>query len=167
MLVAGGGGYKRIEMGTEAEPAARWLAARGITAFVLTYRLPDEGWAEGPSAPLQDAQRALRLIGANAGRFGIEPSRIGVLGFSSGAHLLGLAATRSVFESYRPVDDVDTQPARPALAALIYPVITVKPPYDHTSTRRVLVGDTPSAAQSAEWSVETHVRQHCPPVFLV
>lgn len=52
MLVAAGGGYKRIEIGREARPAARWLAARGITAFVLSYRLPREGWADGPLAPL-------------------------------------------------------------------------------------------------------------------
>ena len=167
VLIAGGGGYKRVEMGTEAEPAARWLVARGITAFVLTYRLPEEGWTDGPLAPLQDAQRALRLIRANAQRFGFEPSRIGVLGFSSGAHLLGLAATRSAFLSYKPVDEVDTQSARPALAALAYPVITLKPPYDRTSTRRVLVGESPSAAQRDEWSVETHVQGRCPPVFLV
>lgn len=167
VLVAGGGGYRHIGNGPEAMPAARWLNEQGVTAFVLTYRLPDEGWKVGPLAPLQDAQRALRLIRAGAGRFGIDPHRLGVLGFSAGGHLLGMAATRSAFASYAPVDADDALSARPDFAALIYPVITLEPPYDHTSTRRVLVGKHPSPALAAEWSVQTHVGSDCPPMFLV
>jgi acetyl esterase/lipase len=167
MLVAGGGGYKRISMRNEARPAAQWLNDRGITAFVLSYRLPGEGWNNAPLAPLQDAQRAIRLIRANARRFNVDPAHLGVLGFSAGGHLLGLAATRSAFASYQPVDRADTLSARPDFAALIYPVITLKPPYDHTSTRRVLIGRDPSAAMSAQWSVEDHVQAHCPTMFLV
>lgn len=167
MLIAAGGGYKRIEQENEAYPAARWLAAQGITAFVLTYRLPREGWNNGPLAPLQDAQRALRVIRAEAARRQLDSSRVGVLGFSAGGHLLGLAATRSAFASYQATDAIDGQSARPNLAALIYPVITLKPPYDHTSTRRSLIGSHSDAEASAEWSVETHVRSGCPPVFLV
>ena len=166
VLVAAGGGYKRIEIEREAMPAARWLAARGIAAHVLPYRLPAEGWNFGPLAPLQDAQRALRLIRAGvAGRS--APRHLGVLGFSAGGHLMGLAAARSSFASYTPVDNADRQLARPDAAALIYPVITLLPPYDHTSTRRSLVGAHPAPQSSAEWSVETHVRSDCPPVFLV
>ena len=167
MLIAAGGGYKRIEMDKEAYPAARWLAARGITAFVLRYRLPREGWVEGPLAPLQDAQRALRLIRMRAAAYGIDRDRIGVLGFSAGGHLLGLAATRSTFAAYRPVDTADDLSARPFTAALIYPIITLLPPYDHTSTRVQLVGRHPAPEASVAWSVETHVRSGCPPVFLV
>ncbi len=167
MLVAGGGGYKRIEMETEAHPAALWLAARGVTAFTLTYRLPGEGWAEGPQAPLQDAQRAVRLIRANAGRYGLNPDHVGVLGFSAGGHLMGLAADWSDFRSYSPVDSVDFLSARPDNAALIYPVITLEPPFQHTTTRKILVGEDPTAQESAEWSVQTHVRPGCPAMFLV
>jgi acetyl esterase/lipase len=167
MLVAGGGGYKRLSMRNEAHPAARWLNDRGITAFVLSYRLPGEGWSGGPLAPLQDAQRAIRLIRANAERFAIRPDHVGVLGFSAGGHLMGLAATRSAFSSYPALDAADAQSARPDFAALIYPVITLKPPYNNTSTRRMLVGRHPSAALSAEWSVEDHVKPRCPPMFLV
>lgn len=167
VLVAAGGGYKRIEAGKEALPAANWLTDRGFTTFVLTYRLPGEGWSEGPLAPLQDAQRALRLIRQNAKRFQIDPERIGVLGFSAGGHLLGLASTRSAFSSYNAVDLIDSLSARPAFSALIYPIITLEPPYDHTSTRRILVGKHPSPAESAQWSVQTHVRSQCPPMFLV
>jgi len=167
MLVAAGGGYERIEMEKEAHPAAAWLVEQGITAFVLSYRLPPEGWTAGPLAPLQDAQRALRIIRASSSRFSIIPDHIGVLGFSAGGHLLGLAATRSSFASYEPLDAIDGQSARPLAAALIYPVVTLEPPYDHTATRRALIGDHPAAATAASWSVETHVRTGCPPMFLV
>lgn len=166
VLVAAGGGYQRIEIQHEAMPAARWLAARGITAFVLAYRLPAEGWQAGPLAPLQDAQRAIRLIRANAGRYGIDASRVGVLGFSAGGHLMGMAAARSAFASYAAVDDADRHSARPAHAALIYPVITIQAPYDGTATRKILLGHHPSASASAQWSVETHVKADCSPMFL-
>ena len=167
VLIAAGGGYKREEIAKEAHPAAHWLAARGYTAWVLTYRLPIEGWSAGPLAQLQDAQRAIRLVRAEATRARLDSDRVAVLGFSAGAHLMGLAATRSAFASYAARDDVDRLSARPKAAALIYPVITLEPPLDHTSTKRSLVGDHPTASASAEWSVETHVRGGCPPVFLV
>lgn len=166
MLVAAGGGYKRIEMEKEARPAARWLAERGITAFALSYRLPREGWMDGPLAPLQDAQRALRLIRMRAPSHGINPERIGVLGFSAGGHLMGLTATRSAFRASAPLDATDALSARPATAALIYPIVTLEPPDDHTATRVQLIGHHPDREASAEWSVETHVRSRCPPVFL-
>ena len=158
--------YKRIEMANEAAPAAEWLADRGVTAFVLTYRLPREGWADGPMAPLQDAQRALRLMRAQAEQRRLAPQRIGVMGFSAGGHLVGLAAARSSFSSYNAIDTVDARPARADFAALIYPVVTLKPPFDHTSTRRILIGDHPSAEASAQWSLETYVHSDCPPMFL-
>ncbi|RWX76922.1 alpha/beta hydrolase [Neorhizobium lilium] len=166
VLIAAGGGYRRIQNGNEALPAARWLNAHGITAFVLTYRLPGEGWAAGPLAPLQDAQRAIRVIRAGASRFDIHADRIGVLGFSAGGHLLGLAATRSTFITYERVDATDQISARPDFAALIYPIITLKPPYDRTSSRKMLVGEHPDPALTAEWSVEEHVKANCPPMFL-
>lgn len=166
VLVAGGGGYKRIEMRSEAYPAAAWLQENGVAAFVLSYRLPIEGWSEGPSAPLQDAQRALRLIRFHAERFGLDVNRIGALGFSAGGHLLGLASARSADSSYSAVDGADALSAASNASALIYPVITLKPPYDKTSTRKSLVGGDPSPTASAEWSVETHVRSGCPPMFL-
>lgn len=165
-LVVAGGGYKLIQMGTEAEPAARWLAAQGVTAFVLRYRLPDEGWAAGPRAPLQDIQRSLRLIREGAAVRGLDARRLGVLGFSAGGHLAGLAATRSAWRSYAPVDPADERSAHADFAALVYPVVTLLPPYERTATRIQMVGRHPSPAASADWSVETHVRSACPPLFL-
>jgi len=167
VLVAGGGGYRRIGLVKEAYPAAYWLAAQGITAFVLTYRLPGENWNAGPVVTLQDGQRAIRVMRANADRFGIDVNRIGVMGFSAGGHLCGMTAARSAFRSYEPIDAVDGLSARPDYAALIYPVVTVQPPFDTTNTRRSLVGDRPTSEASAAWSLQTHVGADCPSIFLV
>ena len=167
VLIAGGGGLKHIELHSESIPAALWLAAHGITAFVLIYRLPGEGWQDGSRAPLQDSQRAVRMIRAQAKPYGLDPGRVGVLGFSAGGYLMGLAADWFDFHSYPPVDSVDFLSARPDNAALIYPVITLEPPYQHTSTRRQILGEAPTPRMSSEWSVQTHVRSNCPPIFLV
>lgn len=167
VLVAPGGGYTQISIAGEGVAAARWLNTLGITAFVLTYRLPREGWAVGPLAPLQDAQRALRTIRANAGRFGLDGERVGVLGFSAGGHLLGLASARPDFPSYAAIDAVDDHAPTADFAALIYPVVTFKPPFDRTSSRRQMIGLEPDPTLAEEWSVETHIRRNAPPMFLV
>ncbi|WP_273728201.1 alpha/beta hydrolase [Brucella gallinifaecis] len=166
VIIAAGGGYKHIENGKEAYPAAKWLTDRGFYAFVLDYRLPIEGWSVAALAPLQDVQRAFRLVRARADEWQINPEKIGALGFSAGGHLMGLAATRPDFAAYEPLDEIDKQSARPDNAALIYPVITLEKPYDNTSTRRSLVGKTPTPNASREWSVESHVTEDCPPIFL-
>ena len=167
VLIAGGGGYRRIQERSESEPAALWFARQGVTAFVLTYRLPGEGWSVGARAPLQDAVRAMRLIRATAPTFHLDVERIGAIGFSAGGHLVGMLATDAFDPVYEPTDDLDQRPSRPAFAVLAYPVVTLMPPYDDTTTRKVLVGDNPSPALSAEWSVETHVDRNTAPIFMV
>lgn len=167
MLIAAGGGYRHIQMGTEAVPAAKWLNSLGITAFVLAYRLPSEGWGAGASAPFQDAQRAIRVIRARSGEMGIDPKRVGALGFSAGGHLLGMRTTRATWESYAPIDGVDTAPDSIDLNLLIYPIVTLEPPYDDTETRRVLIGDDPTPEQSRAWSVQNYVHRGETPFFLV
>src|SRR5471032_1774366 len=159
VLVASGGGYKRMEMGQEAWPAADWLSKLGYTAYVLTYRLPSEGWNDGSVVALQDAQRALRIIRS-------REKHVGVLGFSAGGHLLGLAATRTHFPSYPAADALDHTPAYADGAALIYPVITLESPYTHTSTHKLLVGPHATAAEDAQWSVQNFVTGAAPRMFL-
>ncbi|MBB4007762.1 alpha/beta hydrolase [Allorhizobium taibaishanense] len=166
VLIAPGGGYRFVEEHKEGEAAAVWLAARGITAFILTYRLPGEGWFLGPFAPLQDAQRALRLIRAQGEALGLDPAKIGCMGFSAGGHLMGMLSTRFAEPVYQAVDEADTHSARPDFTLLAYPVITLKPPSEHTWTRVEMVGKHPTDAALAAWSVETHVGPTCPPVFI-
>lgn len=160
VLIAAGGGYKRIEMSMEAWPAAHWLVERGYTAYMLSYRLPGEGWNDGNNVALQDAQRALRILRS-------REKRVSVLGFSAGGHLLAMAALRPDYHSYPLVDALDNQPARADSAALIYPIITLEKPYTHTSTHKMLVGHHATDAQEAAWSVQNYVTPQTPSVFLV
>ncbi|MCO6186197.1 alpha/beta hydrolase [Rhizobium sp. L1K21] len=167
VLVMPGGGYKAISRRDEGYAAAKWLNERGYAAFVLTYRLPREGWDDGVIVSLQDAQRAIRVIRSMASRFGIKSERLGVLGFSAGGHLAGLTALRSGFRSYASVDEIDKLSAKPDWAALIYPVITLKPPYQRSSTFKQMLDPSPSAEQMMKWSVETYVDHQAPPFLLV
>jgi acetyl esterase/lipase len=158
VLIAAGGGYRRIEMAKEAWPAARWLTMRGYTAYVLTYRLP------GRVASGRPGSAAGRSAGAAPDSS--REAKVSLLGFSAGGHLSGMAACRADFASYSPIDGVDdTRPADGA--ALIYPVISLEPPYTHTATHRMLAGPHAAEAVDRAWSVQTWVSARTPPCFLV
>lgn len=163
-LVIAGGGYDHIELGNESTPTCRWLKSLGVTAFELVYRLPEQGWSR--LAPLQDGQRAMRVIRARAHRERLDAARIAVLGFSAGGHLAGMTAVAPDAARYAPVDADDRESARPDLAGLIYPVLTLMPPFDHTRTRLHIVGAHPTEADSAAMSVNLQVDTSTPPVFL-
>ncbi len=167
LLLAPGGGYRRVVIDKEGFEAARRLNASGVTVFVLRYRLPFEGWADGPDVPLQDAQRAMRLIRARAGGFGIDPKRVGVLGFSAGGHVAASLLTRFDAKVYAAVDASDKQDARPDFAGLMYPVISMIPPIAHAGSREKLLGAGPTAAQEAAYSCERLVTAKVPPTFLL
>ncbi|MDP4023119.1 alpha/beta hydrolase [Methylobacterium sp. NEAU 140] len=166
VIVAAGGGYGYIALGHEGVPVGRVLNAAGITVFLLVYRLPAEGWGSGPDAPRQDAQRAVRLVRAQGARFGVDPERVGVLGFSAGGHLMGETAVGGGRGLYDPVDAADALPVRPTLAGLIYPVITMRKPFDRTETRRALVGDEVTDMEMRTYSVDVQVGPETPPTFL-
>jgi acetyl esterase/lipase len=164
VIVVGSGGYHSIELGQESGPAARWLNAQGVTAFELVYRLPAEGWPS--NATCADGLRAVRVARAQAARFGYDAGRIGILGFSAGAHLAGMTAVGATLGAYAPVDAADALSPRPASAALIYPVLTMLPPWNHTQAFKRLLGDGASVAACAAYSVECQVKPDCPPAFL-
>ncbi|MFT4046320.1 MAG: alpha/beta hydrolase [Solimonas sp.] len=167
LLLIPGGSYQRVVVGKEGYEIARWFNERGITVFALLYRLPADGWAAGPDAPLQDAQRAMRLIRARAARDGVDARRVGVIGFSAGGHLAGRLATTFARPSYEAIDEADTLSARPDLAGLGYPVITMTEPYTHMASRIELLGRSPTAEQIAACSVEQHVPADASPTFLM
>ncbi|SNS47535.1 MULTISPECIES: alpha/beta hydrolase [unclassified Azospirillum] len=166
MLIIPGGGYQRVVVGKEGYDIAQWLAGEGVTVFVLLYRLPADGWAAGPDAPLQDAQRAIRLIRAGAKGWGIDPARIGVMGFSAGGHLAAMAATRFDKVTYKPVDAADQVSARPDIAALGYPVISMVPGIAHAGSAKQMLGENPAADRVAEFSADQGVPANAPPSFI-
>ncbi|HEY1934991.1 MAG TPA: alpha/beta hydrolase [Acetobacteraceae bacterium] len=163
-IVISGGGYAHLEAGKESTPACRWLQSNGVTAFELIYRMPQDGWPA--AAPFQDAQRAMRIIRARAASYGVDPARIGAMGFSAGGHLAGMTGVRPAAPLYPHSDAVDALSARPDFLALLYPVLTMMPPFDRTHSRREIVGEHPTEAQSAAWSVERQVDRQTPPTFL-
>lgn len=167
VLVIPGGGYVRVVIDKEGFETARRLADAGITAFVLRYRLPGDGWADPADVPLQDAQRAVRLIRAGAADWGVDPSRVAAMGFSAGGHVAASLSTRHAAAVYAPVDAADGLSARPDLAALIYPVIDLAPPNAHAGSRAQLLGRAPSAEAEAAYSPHRHVGAHVPPTFLL
>jgi acetyl esterase/lipase len=166
VVILPGGGYRALDFDVEGYDVARVLNAVGVVAFVLTYRLPHEGWQDAADVPLQDAQRAMRLIRAGAAKYAVDPARLGVLGFSAGGHVAASLATRSTAKVYPPLDDADMQSAAPAFAAVLYPVITMLPPFAHEASREQLLGDHPSTDMRAAYSCERLVTRETPPCFL-
>jgi len=167
VLITPGGGYSWVVIDKEGYEMARLLAARGITAFVLFYRLPHEGWASGPDTPLADGQRAMRLIRHRASRYGLDPKRVCVLGYSAGGHLCADLLTRFDAEVYAPVDPADRLSARPDLAAAVYPVVSMTAPTAHALSRKNLIGETASPERERAYSPHLNVPADAPPTFLL
>ncbi|MEO8313219.1 MAG: alpha/beta hydrolase [Pseudomonadota bacterium] len=166
VVICPGGGYSAQSTTFEGSAPALRLNAEGVTAFVLSYRLPAEGWADRPGVPLQDLQRAIRLVRSRAAEWGVNPSRVGVLGFSAGGHLAATLANRFSEPTYRFVDVVDDQETRPAFAGLIYPVITMMPPYAYAPGVPLLLGDDPTDDLRRSRSNELLVTSGTPPCFI-
>jgi acetyl esterase/lipase len=124
VIVAPGGGYHILAEDLEGEEVADWLTRIGVTAVLLEYRVPrrpDQPKTEPPAGALQDAQRAVGLVRARASEWGVDPSRIGMLGFSAGGHLTAWASSNWEKRSYEPRDASDDMSCRPDFAVLIYP----------------------------------------------
>lgn len=166
ILMIPGGGYIRVAVSKAGGPIDAWITDQGVTAFVMDYRLPADGWAAGPDVSLQDAQRALRLIRANAAKWGLDPERIAVTGFSAGGHVAARLATRFGVETYAPVDAADRLSTRPAAAGLFYPVVTMTAPHAHGSSLKSLLGTSPTDAQRLAVSAEHDIPADAPPTFI-
>jgi acetyl esterase/lipase len=160
VIVFPGGGYSGLAP-HEAEPIARWLNAAGISAFVLSYRVFPYRFP----APLLDAQRAIRTVRHHAPALGIDPQRIGILGFSAGGHLASSAATHYDPGNPAAADPVERESSRPNAQILCYPVISFGQ-YRHDGSMRALLGDKPLPELVMRFSNETQVTPDTPPAFL-
>jgi acetyl esterase/lipase len=124
VLICPGGGYWDLYWQLEGEEVAAWLNSLGMTGIILKYRVPrrpDEPKGEPARRPLQDAQRAMSLVRSKAGEWGIDPKRIGVVGFSAGGHLAFATATRFEKRTYTSIDAIDKASCRPDFAIVVYP----------------------------------------------
>jgi acetyl esterase/lipase len=161
VVVCPGGGYAGLAP-HEGTPVARWLNRLGVSALVLRYRVAPyrHPW------PLADAQRALRTVRHRAAEWGIDPRRVGILGFSAGGHLAGMAATGWDAGDPSAADPVERQGCRPDLAILCYPVVTMAAGFRHEGSVRNLLGPEAPEAVCREASVELRVRSDTPPCFI-
>ena len=167
VLLIPGGGYRHVVVDKEGYEMARWLTARGFTAFVLFYRLPYDGWAAGPDVCLSDAQRAMRLIRHRHTEFAIDPERVAAMGFSAGGHLCADLGTRFAAKTYDAVDDADSLSAKPISVAPIYPVVSMSLPDAHPGSRERLLGANPAPALEEAHSTDRNVPADAPPFFIL
>lgn len=163
VVIAPGGGYTHLAMDKEGFAVAKWLNERGVAAFVLKYRLGPE---YHHPIEIGDAQRAIRIVRAHAGEYGVALDHIGMMGFSAGGHLTATAGTRFDKGNAGAKDVIDRQGSRPDFLVLAYPVITFLDPYAHTGSRKYLLGDSPDPELVKSLSAETQVTKETPPTFL-
>lgn len=150
VVICPGGGYARLAMDHEGFNVARWLAANGITAAVLKYRMPNGH----PEVPLEDAEQALRIMkGTEAGAGQHAAPRVGIIGFSAGGHLAAMTSTMAE--------------TKPDFAILFYPVITAVRAPAHGGTFKNLLGAGRNAASEARYSLENRVNDATPPTLLL
>jgi len=163
VVVCPGGGYGALAP-HEGQPIAEWLASNGITAFVLKYRL---GPRYRHPAMIDDANRAIRTVRSRASEFGIDPKRIGILGFSAGGHLASTAGTHYDAGKPEAADPVERASSRPDFLVLLYPVISLGTEYGHGGSKKNLLGENPPEDLVKNLTNELQVDKNTPPAFLV
>jgi len=149
VVVFPGGGYRILAIDLEGTEVCDWLTSSGFACVLLKYRVPDSGPYPKSSQALEDAQRAVGLVRSHAAEWQIDPHRIGVLGFSAGAHLAAALSTHFDQRLYKPVDAADQTSCRPDFAAVIYP------------------GYLAPSEQNLALNPEIHVTGQTPPTFLL
>lgn len=164
VIIIPGGGYHINAIKHEGLDIAKKLNEWGITAFVLKYRIPsDVTMIDKEIGPLQDAQQAIHLVRSNAKKWKVDPSKIGIMGFSAGGHLASSAATQFT----RPVIEGKTENLRPDFLILGYPVISFIDTIGHMGSRENLLGKTPSRHKILQYSNDRQVNKDTPPTFIV
>lgn len=163
VVICPGGGYIREAMGHEGFQMAEWLVTQGIAGIVLKYRLP----YEHDQIPLEDLQRAIRIVRGKATEWGINPNKIGVAGASAGGHLASTAGTRFDMGDPNAKDPFDQISCRPDFMLLLYPVITFRESFGHMGSRVNLIGPGHKWSMVEKYSNELQVTPETPPTFLV
>lgn len=164
VIVFPGGGYAGLASGHEGRAIAQQFNKIGVTAFVVKYRLPNDSiMVDKTIGPLQDAQRAIQMVREHAAEWGINPHKVGIIGFSAGGHL---ASTLDTHYSKAVIDNKNNTSLRPDFAMLIYPVISFGPEA-HVGSRENLIGKNPSQQLLDLYSNEKQITADTPPTFLV
>lgn len=165
VIICPGGSYKVLVYQGEGTATAKEFAKKGVAAFVLRYRLPNDSFVIDKSiAPLQDAQQAIKKVRENALSWSIDPNIIGIMGFSAGGHLASTAATH--FQNAL-IENKNNTSVRPDFLILIYPVISMQDSLTHIDSRRNLLGAQLSKAMIDNFSNELQVTEQSPPTYLM
>lgn len=165
VIVVPGGGYHINAMKHEGTDIAKKLNEWGIAAFVLKYRIPDDGTMLNKEiGPLQDAQQAIRLVRENAVKWNVDPNKLGIMGFSAGGHL---AATATTHYDKPVIEGVKSINLRPDFVILGYPVISFKDSIGHIGSRDNLLGKSPTQEKIIAYSNEMQVTSKTPPTFII
>ncbi len=163
VLICPGGGYVIEAMDHEGYDMARFFQEKGIAGIVLKYRLP-YGHDEVPSS---DARRAMRIVRANAEKWGINPEKVGIAGSSAGGHLASTAGTVFDEGNVQSNDAVEKMSCRPDFMLLLYPVITMNEEFTHMGSRGNLIGSEHNLKLVRKYSNELNVNAQTPPTFLI
>ncbi len=165
ILICPGGGYTCLAYDHEGFILAEWLNKHGIAGILLKYRLPsDEIMEHKEVGPLQDAQQAMIMIRNNAKEWNIDPTKVGVIGFSAGGHLASTISTQFDRDVYKTKD---TTSARPDFSILCYPVISMKEGVTHRGSRENLIGKSPSEEMINQYSNALQITPNTPITFMV
>ena len=164
VVICPGGSYKVLTYQAEGVRSAQEFARKGVAAFVLKYRLPDDAiMKDKKTGPLQDAQQAIKVVRENASGWGIDVNRVGIMGFSAGGHLAATEATH--FErSY--IDNPGNISLRPDFLIVVYPVISMQDNLTHADSRTNLLGENPSKEIIDLYSNEMQVSENTPPTYI-
>lgn len=164
VIIFPGGGYGTIVTHTEGIPIAQAFVKEGITAIVIKYRLPNADKMKDKSlGPLMDAQQAIKMVRSNASAWNINPSKIGIIGFSAGGHL---ASSLGTHFKHNYIANKEGTNLRPDYMVLVYPVISMKADLSHAGSRMNLLGKEPAAQKVQLFSNEEQVTKDTPPTYL-
>ena len=164
LVICPGGGYGTLAMGHEGTEMAEWANQMGLAAIICDYRHRGKGY--GHPAPLQDAQRAIRTVRAKAAEWNIDATRVGILGFSAGGHLVSTVLTRFDAGDPQSADFIQRQSSRPDYGILAYPVILFGQPATHKGSEKNLLGESPDAKLLESFQSDLNVSKDTPPTFL-
>lgn len=167
VIICPGGGYTNLAYNWEGTDVAKLLNAKGITAIVLKYRLPNSKSNVVPNiSPLMDAKRAIRMVRYYAAIWNIKKDKVGIMGFSAGGHLASTLGTHFDSGNLNASDSIEQISSRPDFMILVYPVISMSKTIMHIGSRNNLIGDKPSDDMAKLYSNELQVSKQTPPTIL-
>jgi acetyl esterase/lipase len=166
VVIFPGGGYGHLAMDHEGHQIAEWLNSLGVAGFILKYRHSRSGAGYGHPGPIQDAQRAVRMVRGHEKEWNVDPDRIGIIGFSAGGHLASSVGTHFQTRYSEAKDAIDELSCRPDFMILGYPVISFTEWYTHKGSRKNLLGENPVPELVENFSNEKQVTSETPPTFL-